>query len=206
MTLSVTHRYYLNNQATQLISIKQSESDGSPAPAQEQNGAAKNLTEAKQSSDRVSTISPEYIDETYQKIRQQSREKLDEDNFQNRRISQFEYLNRTIDDVMDYPIEVKIDKSEVNTAILFNRIGVNFLDLKRTEVRMELLAEAGKELEQTKDQMSQEKHDRLNKKIEGHQVRLEEQKQAILAGGEQKDKEKLLLERLILNRSQFNPG
>ena len=77
-------------------------------------------------------------------------------------------------------------------------MGINFLDVKRVEFRMELLELARAEIEEDqKHTLDKDKRETLIEKIDNNLMKLEDKKQSILDASETKNKEKLLLEKLI---------
>jgi len=151
----------------------------------------------------VSQINPQDVQNIYNQIKKEANTELEAFNLDNNVLEPFDYLKNTIDTIVDYPVEVNIERSEVNTAILYNSLGISFLDVKRIEVKMELLELAKEEVKETanaglirKDQAAE-----LNKMIEGNMNALLEEKQSLLERKHITENEELLLEQL--KRSQF---
>jgi|GEM_PF-1966473 len=151
----------------------------------------------------VSQINPQDVQNIYNQIKKEANTELEAFNLDNNVLEPFDYLKNTIDTIVDYPVEVNIERSEVNTAILYNSLGISFLDVKRIEVKMELLELAKEEVKETanaglirKDQAAE-----LNKMIEGNMNELLEEKQSLLERKHITENEELLLEQL--KRSQF---
>ena len=46
----------------------------------------------------------------------------------------------TMIEIMEMPIDVEISPSEINEALTFNNLGINYLDYKELKVRMEMLS------------------------------------------------------------------
>lgn len=144
------------------------------------NSSEKSSVNNLHSSSRVSSINEAEVKDIYQKIRIEANEDLDSANFTEKVFTIFDYLDGSIDKIMGYPLDVKIDRDEFNTAILYNRMGINFLDIKRLEVRMELLELARKESQENKHFMSMDKFKALIEKIDDNLLKLEDMKQSIL--------------------------
>ena len=151
-------------------------------------------------SNKISHIDASEVKDIYQKIRSEANEDLDEASDKNQGLTIFDYLSEAVDRIMDYPLDVKIEWEEVNTAILYNRMGINFLDIKRIEVRMELLALARQELEENRASMSAEKRQKLAEKIDNNLSELANRKQSILDGSEVKKQGQLFLEKLMFSQ------
>lgn len=151
-------------------------------------------------SNKISHIDASEVKDIYQKIRSEANEDLDEASDKSQGLTIFDYLSEAVDRIMDYSLDVKIEWKEVNTAILYNRMGINFLDIKRIEVRMELLALARQELEENKASMSAEKRQKLAEKIDNNLSELANRKQSILDGSEVKKQGQLFLEKLMFSQ------
>lgn len=101
--------------------------------------------------DRISNIKPEDIEALYAEIKAGSITAIEASNIKNEKLEPFDYLQHNIKEIGDYPIEVSIEPDEVNTAILFNSLGINFLDVKRMEVRMELYEKAKEDVKNSSE-------------------------------------------------------
>jgi len=150
------------------------------------------------SSNRVSTINPEEITALFNKIKAVASTNLEDKNYQDKELSSYDYLNSTIEEIMDYPIEVKIERDEVNIAILYGSLGINFLDVKRLEVRMELLDRSKEEVTGMANSggIRKDEEAHLKKTIAGHMDSLQQQKEALLSRSTIKENEVLLFEQL----------
>lgn len=51
-----------------------------------------------------------------------------------------ETYKETMIEIMEMPIDVEILPSEINEALIFNNLGINYLDYKELKVRMEMLS------------------------------------------------------------------
>lgn len=51
-----------------------------------------------------------------------------------------ETYKETMIEIMEMPIEVEILPSEINEALIFNNLGINYLDYKELKVRIEMLS------------------------------------------------------------------
>ena len=104
---------------------------------------------------------------------------------------------------MAVPIEVKIDHDEVNTAILYNRLGISFLDIKRVEVRMEILNLAQTEVDNDADKglIRKDQQLALTKKIDENLEKLTAQRQSLLDRNNGDESEDVFLVQLEQQRS-----
>ena len=104
---------------------------------------------------------------------------------------------------MAVPIEVKIDRDEVNTAILYNRLGISFLDVKRVEVRMEILNLAQTEVDNDADKglIRKDQQLALTKKIDENLEKLTAQRQSLLDRSNGEESEDVFLVQLEQQRS-----
>jgi len=151
----------------------------------------------------VSQINPQDVQNIYNQIKKEANTELEAFNLDNNVLEPFDYLKNTIDTIVDYPVEVNIERSEVNTAILYNSLGISFLDVKRIEVKMELLELAKEEVKETVDAglIRKDQAADLHKTIENNMNALLEEKQSLLERKHITENEELLLEQL--KRSQF---
>ena len=145
--------------------------------------AAKSLTFERYSR-YISNIKQEEVKAKYEEIRNNAKESLEAANLTNKELKPFDYLEGTIDEIENAPIEVKIDRDEVNTAILYNSLGISFLDVKRVEVRMEILQLAKDDVTKSAESglIRKDQADQLNQKIEDQMARLIEEKENLMAG------------------------
>jgi len=146
----------------------------------------------------ISNIKKADIETLFKQVKQVAKEELEALNIENKELKQADYYNKTIDTIMDIPIEVKIDRDEVNTAILYNRMGISFLDIKRLEVRMELLSLAKSEIEESakKGGIRKDEAQKLTAKVENNMQKMIEQKQNLLNGNKLTVNEQLLFGKL----------
>lgn len=151
----------------------------------------------------ISNIKPEEIKAHYESIKAAAKKDLDETNFENKLLEPNDYHNATIDKIMEVPIEVKIDRDEVNTAILYNRLGISFLDVKRVEVRMEILNLAQTEIDHDADKglIRKDQQRALTKKIDENLEKLTAQRQGLLDRNNGEESEDVFIEQLEQQRS-----
>lgn len=147
---------------------------------------------------RVSNINPEKVKALYGEIKAESNKELEAFNLEDKTLKPFDYLSSNIEKIMDYPIDVKIERDEINIAILYNSLGISFLDVKRIEVKMELLELAKEEVGQAAKAgaIRKDEANTLQKMIEGNMNSLFEEKQSLLERKHIKENEDLLLEQL----------
>jgi len=146
----------------------------------------------------ISNIKKADIETLFKQVKQVAKKELEALNIEDKELKQADYFNKTIDTIMDIPIEVKIDRDEVNTAILYNRMGISFLDIKRLEVRMELLSLAKSEIEESarKGGIRKDEAQKLTAKVESNMQKMIEQKQNLLNGNKLTVNEQLLFGKL----------
>jgi len=158
-----------------------------------------------ESSSRISTINDADVAAIYKTIKQEVKEELEVQNIEGKELAPFDYLNGNIDKIMNFPIEVKIEPDEVNQAIIYNSLGISYLDVKEVEVRMELLAKAKDDVNQQKKQglIREDQAQNLLDKIERFQTQLEDKKQSLLDGNSKNNNEKLFIEQLTAQKG-FN--
>lgn len=154
-------------------------------------------------SDRVSSIDPQAIDKLYSQIKATANAALDASNIENKDLKPYDYLKNNIEEIADYPIEVSIAPEEVNTAILYNSLGINFLDVKRLEVRMDLFEKAQDEVNANKKSghIRTDQALELSESIKGSMASLQEQKQALLERKHITKNEDELIKQLQLNQA-----
>lgn len=147
---------------------------------------------------RASNVNPEKVQALYDEIKAESNSELEAFNLENKALKPFDYISSNIEKIMNYPIEVKIERDEINIAILYNSLGISFLDVKRIEVKMELLELAKEEVAQAEKagQISKDEANTLKKMIEENMNSLSEEKQSLLERKHIKENEDLLLEQL----------
>lgn len=149
-------------------------------------------------STKISSINKEEVRILFNEIKAKANSELEAYNITNKKLEPFDYLSNNIDEIMEYPIEVKIERDEIEMAILYNSLGINYLDVKRIEVRMELLEIAKEEVSQSAKtgDITKNQQQSLNKVIKGNMESLLEQKQNILERKNITENEDLLLEQL----------
>ena len=149
-------------------------------------------------STKITSINPEEVRNLFNQIKAKANTELETNNITNKKLEPFDYLSNNIDEIMDHPIEVKIERDEIEIAILYNSLGINYLDVKRIEVRMELLEIAREEVSENakNGSITKEQEQSLNKIIKGHMESLLEQKQNLLERKHITENEDLLLEQL----------
>jgi len=158
-----------------------------------------------ESSSRISTINDADVVALYKAINQEVKEELEAQSIEDKEIDPFDHLAGNIDSIMNFPIEVNIERDEINQAILYNSLGISYLDVKEVEVRMELLAKAKDDVNQQKKQglIREDQAQNLLDKIERFQTQLEDKKQSLLDGNSKNNNEKLFIEQLTAQKG-FN--
>ncbi|QTL37450.1 hypothetical protein [Pseudoalteromonas viridis] len=85
---------------------------------------------------------------------------------------QIQFYLETMSEIMEMPIEVKVEPHEVNEALLFNNLGIDFLAYKELKVRIEMLDLTEQEITGDKSLETHEK-DKLKDKIDELKAKLE---------------------------------
>jgi len=154
-------------------------------------------------SNRISTIDPIEIKALYGQIKADADAQLDAFNTEHKDLKPFDYLQNNIDTIADYPIEVEIAPDEINTAILYNSLGINFLDVKRIEMRMDLFELAKGDVKKNEQEglIRKDEADALNEQIQGHMDSLQDQKQALLNRKSITENEEALFNQLRLSQA-----
>ncbi|WP_077338172.1 hypothetical protein [Pseudocolwellia agarivorans] len=174
------------------------EGTSSYTSAIENKSSTSNSIDELRRSTKITSINPEEVRSLFNQIKAKSNTELETNNITNKKLEPFDYLSNNIDEIMDHPIEVKIERDEIEIAILYNSLGINYLDVKRIEVRMELLEIAREEVSENakNGSITKEQEQSLNKIIKGHMESLLEQKQNLLERKHITENEDLLLEQL----------
>jgi hypothetical protein len=164
-----------------------------------------------QYSHRISKIDPADVTAIYKALSLEVEEEREFLNVENKELQPFDYLNGNIEKIMDYPIEVKINRDEVYEAIVYSRLGINFLDVKEIEVRLDLLSRAKDDVIKARDiaikdsgakgGIPETQATALLDRIEGHQEKLVERKQQLLEGSKLNEDEKRFFDQLTRQRN-----
>ncbi|ALU45286.1 hypothetical protein [Pseudoalteromonas rubra] len=85
---------------------------------------------------------------------------------------QIQFYQETMNEIMAMPIEVTVEPHEVNEALLFNNLGIDFMAYKELTVRIEMLDLTEQEIHDDKTLPGYEK-DKLKDKIDELKARLE---------------------------------
>lgn len=101
-----------------------------------------------------------------------------------------EVYRETMMEVMDMPIEVEVLPSEINEALLFNNLGINYLEFKELKVRMEMLTLAEKDIDQDEGLYPNDK-EKLRSIATDLKAQLQAQIDDLLAGKDKLDEEAL---------------
>jgi len=91
------------------------------------------------------------------------------------------YFNKVIKEITQVPIEVEVERHEMKQAILFARLGIDFLKVKEIEVKIDMLTLTGQDVESSTALMQSDK-DTLLERIKDLKAQLEEQKVALMKG------------------------
>lgn len=91
------------------------------------------------------------------------------------------YFNKVIEEITEIPIKVEVERHEMKDAILFARLGIDFLKVKEIEVKIDMLTLTGQDIESS-SALTQSDKDILRERINDLKVQLEEQKAALMKG------------------------
>jgi len=148
--------------------------------------------------EQITHIKRADLEAIYDEIKQSVKSELDAANSEQKELKPFDYLEGNIDKIMYHPIEVKIERDEVYTAIIYNRMGINYLDLKKIETRMGLLELAKEDVDANENNGSirKDQTQQLHKQITTNRETLANEKQALLDNKQLKENEQRLFEQL----------
>jgi len=148
--------------------------------------------------EQITHIKRADLEAIYDEIKQSVKSELDAANSEQKELKPFDYLEGNIDKIMYHPIEVKIERDEVYTAIIYNRMGINYLDLKKIETRMGLLELAKEDVDANEHNGSirKDQTQQLHKQITTNRETLANEKQALLDNKQMKENEQRLFEQL----------
>ncbi|MEJ6473317.1 hypothetical protein [Pseudoalteromonas piscicida] len=136
---------------------------------------------ALQEKNETDTHSP-YLTKYYEKAEKLSHEALvGSRNPIGSREYSIEFYREVMTSIIEMPIEVEIDPGEMNQALLFNHLGLDFKEYKSLSVRSELLSMTEQEIEQDGKLLGSDKA-KLRTIIEDLQDRLEAAQAALLEG------------------------
>jgi hypothetical protein len=158
--------------------------------------------------DQITHIKRADLETIYNEIKWAVKSELDAADSEENELKPFDYLEGNIDKIMYHPIEVKIERDEVYTAIIYNRMGINYLDLKRIETRIGLLELAKEDVDanEHKGSIRKDQTQHLNKQITSNRDTLENEKQALLDNKQLKENEQRLFEQLTRGLSYTKKG
>jgi hypothetical protein len=91
------------------------------------------------------------------------------------------YFNKVIKEITEIPIEVEVERHEMKDAILFARLGIDFLKVKEIEVKIDMLTLTGQDIESSTALMQSDK-DTLLEHIKDLKAQLYEQKVTLMKG------------------------
>lgn len=149
-------------------------------------------------SEQITHIKRSDLEAIYNEIKLAVKNELNTVNFGKKELKSFDYLEGNIDKIMVHPIDVKIERDEVYKAITYNRMGINYLDLKRIETRIGLLELAKEDVDanEKKGNIRKDQTQQLHKQITTNRAKLEHEKQDLLDNKQLKEDEQRLFEQL----------
>lgn len=154
-------------------------------------------------SGNISNVKPEEVKALYEQIKQSAKTTLEAANLTDKKLEPYDYHNATIDSINNAKIDAEIDADEVHTAILYNRMGINFLDIKEIETRMEIFKLAENDVKETAKNslIRKDQEQELLSKIETNLTKLADKKQNILDGNKKDVSAELFLEQVKTQRN-----
>ncbi|SFD46456.1 hypothetical protein [Pseudoalteromonas denitrificans] len=99
------------------------------------------------------------------------------------------FFDKTINEIMTAPIEVEIEPHEMREAILFSRLGVDFLKVKEANVRMDMLTLAKDAIDKA-DKLTQPDKQVFYDRIKDLKLQLEQQIADLMKGVEPEESDK----------------
>lgn len=153
--------------------------------------------------DNIAKINPEQIKSLYDEIKTLAKDRLDASNQDPQTLTEFDYLKTSIEEIEGHKIDVKIEPEEIKTAILYSSLGINFLDIKRLETRIEVYQLAKQEVAASaKNQgIRQDQAEQLTQFIDQKIAHLQSQKRSLLERDGVKINEDELFQKVKLNKA-----
>lgn len=99
-----------------------------------------------------------------------------------------ETYKETMIEIMEMPIDVEILPSEINEALIFNNLGINYLDYKELKVRMEMLSLTKQDIDEDSALHRSDK-EKLRNMTADLRAQLQLQIDDLLAGKDKPDEE-----------------
>lgn len=134
-------------------------------------------------SDTINSFNSEKISEKAKILYGQLREDITQtmDSGLERREYDLSYFNKIIKEITEVPIKVEVERHEMKEAILFARLGIDFLKVKEIEIKIEMLTLTGQDIESS-TALTQSDKDIFRERINALKMQLEEQKAALMKG------------------------
>ncbi|KZN63777.1 hypothetical protein N473_15785 [Pseudoalteromonas luteoviolacea CPMOR-1] len=126
--------------------------------------------------DEISDQAREY----YQLALEIAKERVDPE-LEDERLREIQLYKETTIEIMDMPIEVEIEQHEINEALLFGSLGIDFLKYKEMGVRIDMLNLMEQDINSSQTLLSSDKEKLKSVLNERRQV-LERQREEMLAG------------------------
>ena len=99
-------------------------------------------------------------------------------------------FDKTLKEIMNIPIEVEIERHEMKEAIVFARLGIDFLKLKELDVRIDMLTLAEQNVGNSSYLTKSDKNI-FSERIKELKAQLEQQKEALITGSNPNELEPL---------------
>ncbi|MBU2970872.1 hypothetical protein KO527_16085 [Pseudoalteromonas sp. C2R02] len=134
-------------------------------------------------SDTINSFNSEKISEKAKILYGQLRQDITQtmDSGLERREYDLSYFNKIIKEITEVPIKVEVERHEMKEAILFARLGIDFLKVKEIEIKIEMLTLTGQDIESS-TALTQSDKDIFRERINALKMQLEEQKAALMKG------------------------
>lgn len=97
------------------------------------------------------------------------------------RLKEIQLYQETMIEIMDMPIEVEIEQHEINEALLFGSLGIDFLQYKEMGVRIDMLNLMEQDINSSQTLLTSDK-EKLKSVLNERREALELQREEMLAG------------------------
>lgn len=91
------------------------------------------------------------------------------------------YFSKVLKEITQVPTQVEVERHEMKKAILFSRLGIDFLKVKEIEVKIDMLTLTEQDVESSTALVQSDK-DALRERIKDLKTQLEAQKVALMKG------------------------
>ncbi|AOT11187.1 hypothetical protein [Pseudoalteromonas luteoviolacea] len=126
--------------------------------------------------DEISDQAHEY----YQFALEIAKERIDPE-LEDERLREIQWYKEATIEIMDMPIEVEIEQDEINEALLFGSLGIDFLTYKEMGVRIDMLNLMEQDINSSQTLLTSDK-EKLKSVLNERREVLELQREEMLAG------------------------